>query len=141
MWTCPHCGQQFRKANQQHACNESTLDDFLDGKSEMTTTLFWHFTKTFQKVGKVTVHPTKSMIAFAANKRIAYVIQLGKNFVDVVFPFDQPYEDNLCFRKIAQVPGTQQFNHHLRLMSKADVNKEVQRFMKLAFEGGIKKEE
>ena len=108
------------------------LDDFLNGKSELTLSLFWHFTKTFQKIGKVTVHPTKSMIAFAATKRVAYVIQLGKNFVDVVFPFDKPYEDNLCFRKIAQVPGTQQYNHHLRILSKEDVNKEVQRFMKLA---------
>jgi hypothetical protein len=140
MWTCPNCGQEFRKTNQPHACNESTLDGFLNGKSELTISLFWHFVKTFQKVGSVTVHPTKSMIAFAAGKRIAYVIQLGKNFVDVVFPFDQPYEDNLCFRKIAQVPGTQQFNHHLRIMSKDDVNKEVQHFMKLAYQKGMKNE-
>ena len=76
------------------------------------------------------------MIAFAATKRIAYVIQLGKDFVDVVFPFDQRYEDNLCFRKIAQVPGTQQYNHHLRLLSKDDVNKEVLGFMKLAYDRG-----
>jgi len=134
MWKCPQCGQEFLKNNQQHACNESTLDDFLGGKSEVTRELFWHFARTFQHLGKVTLHPTKSMIAFAATTRIAYVIQLGKNFVDVVFPFDQPYEDNLCFRKIAQVPGTQQFNHHLRIVSKEDVNKEVKQFMKLAIE-------
>ena len=141
MWKCPQCGQEFVKNNQQHACNESTLDDFLRGKSEQTTSLFWHFVKCFQKVGDVTIHPTKSMIAFAATTRIAYVIQLGKNFVDVVFPFDQPYEDNLCFRKIAQVPGTQQFNHHLRIMNKEDVNNEVRQFMKLAYERGMKSEE
>jgi hypothetical protein len=134
MWKCPQCGQEFARNNQQHSCNESTLDDFLRGKSEQTTLLFWHFVKCFQKVGKVTIHPTKSMIAVASTTRIAYVIQLGKNFVDVVFPFDKPYEDNLCFRKIAQVPGTQQFNHHLRIMRREDVNKEVQHFMKLAYE-------
>ena len=138
MWMCPHCGQEFVRNKQQHSCNETSLKDFLQGKSELTTSLFWYFVRTFQKVGKVTVHPTKSMIAFAASKRIAYVIQLGKDFVDVVFPFDQPYEDNLCFRKIAQVPGTQQFNHHLRIMSKEDVNKEVQHFMKLAYQKGLK---
>lgn len=115
---------------------DPTLDDFLNGKSELTLSLFQHFVKTYQKIGKVTVHPAKSMIAFASTKRIAYVIQLGKNFVDVVFPFDKPYEDNLCFRKIAQVPGTQQYNHHLRILSKEDVNKEVQKFMKLAYELG-----
>ncbi len=81
------------------------------------------------------------MIAFAASKRIGYVIHLGKDFVDVVIPFDKPYEDNLCFRKIAQVPGTQQVNHHLRIMTKEDVNKEVRDFMKLAYEWGMKNEE
>ena len=134
MWTCPNCGQEFAKTNQQHSCNETTLLDFLVDKSELTISLFWHFARSFQKIGAVTIHPTKSMIAFASKKRIAYVIQLGKNFVDVVFPFDHRYDDNLCFRKIAQVPGTQQFNHHIRLMSKEDVNKEVLHFMKLAYE-------
>lgn len=76
------------------------------------------------------------MIAFAAKTRIAYVIQLGKNFMDVVFPFDQPYHDNLCFRKIAQVPGQQQFNHHFRMLQAADINQEVKKFMKLAYKLG-----
>jgi hypothetical protein len=75
------------------------------------------------------------MIGFAARTRMAYVIRLGKNFVDIVFPFDQPYPDNLCFHKIAQVPGSRQFNHHLRIFNKEDLNEEVLRFMRLAFEG------
>jgi hypothetical protein len=141
MWTCPNCGQEFVKANQQHSCNETTLEDFLLNKSEHTISLFWHFVRSFQKIGEVSIHPTKSMIAFASEKRIAYVIQLGKNFVDVVFAFDKPYADNLCFRKIAQVPGTQQFNHHLRLMNKDDVNKEVLHFMKLAYKRGVNNEQ
>lgn len=137
MWTCPNCGQKFKHNNQVHSCGGKELADFLNGKSDLTISLFWYFVDSFQKIGAISVHPAKSMIAVAATKRIAYVIQLGKNFVDVVFPFDQPYADNLCFRKIAQVPGTQQFNHHLRIMSKQDINKEVRRFMKLAFEKGM----
>jgi hypothetical protein len=52
--------------------------------------------------------------------------------VDVTFPFDRPYDDNLCFKKIAKVPGQQQYNHHLRILNEEDVNKEVRKFMKLA---------
>ena len=44
------------------------------------------------------------MISFSATKGFAYVIQLGKNFVDVVFPLKQAYTDNLCFSKIKPVP-------------------------------------
>lgn len=133
MWTCPFCKQKFIKTNQVHSCGDKTLDDFLAGKSEYTIELFWHFADNYQKIGKVTIHPTKSMIGFAAKTRMAYVIRLGKNFVDIVFPFDKSYPDNLCFHKIAQVPGSQQYNHHLRLTSADDLNSEVKKFMKLAY--------
>jgi hypothetical protein len=133
MWTCPLCRQNFVNTNQVHSCGDKVLDDFLYKKSDYTVSLFWHFVECYRQIGKVTVHPTKSMIAIASTTRIAYVIQLGKNFIDVVFPFDKAYSDNLCFRKIAQVPGQQQFNHHFRMLHKEDLNKEVKKFMKLAY--------
>jgi hypothetical protein len=90
----------------------------------------------FQQIGEVTVHPAKSMISFAARTRFAYVIQLGKNFVDVVMPFKQQYNDNLCFNKIKQVPGTDDYNHHLRIFSAEDINDEVRMYMRAAVEKG-----
>jgi len=117
---------------------EKMLDDFLRGKSEHTLVLFNHFVKEYQRIGKVTLHPAKTMIGIATSrKRIAYITQLGKNFIHVVFPFEQSYNDNLCFQKIAQVPGDEkQFNHHLRILSKGDINEEVKKFMKLAYASG-----
>jgi len=110
------------------------LQAFLAGKSEHTLMLFHHFINEFKKVGPVTVHPAKTMIGIAnAYKRIVYITQLGKNFVHIVFPFKQRYDDNLCFQKIAQVPGDIQCNHHLRIYSPEDVNEEVLHYMTLAF--------
>ncbi|HET6996172.1 MAG TPA: hypothetical protein VFI06_14365, partial [Chitinophagaceae bacterium] len=71
-----------------------------------------------------------------ARTRMAYVTRVGKGFIDITFPFTKPYPDNLCFHKIAQVPGQQQFNHHFRMMSEEDINEEVLGFMKLAYEEG-----
>jgi hypothetical protein len=118
--------------------SDKTLNDFLQGKSANTLMLFHHFVNQFQQIGDVTLVPAKTMIGVAtARKRIAYITQLGKNFIHIVFPFENPYPDNLCFQKIAQVPGDgRQFNHHLRLFNKEDVNDEVRGFMKLAFETG-----
>ena len=83
-----------------------TIADFLTGKSALTQTLFYHFTDEFMTVGMITLHPAKTMIGIANGaKRVAYITQLGKNFIHVVFPFQQPYPDNLCFTKIAAVPG------------------------------------
>ena len=136
MWMCPLCERKFVNTNQVHSCGDKGLDDFLHGKSEATLELFHHFITTYRKIGKITLAPAKSMIGIVVKTRIAYVIALGKNFVDVVFPFDRPHDDNLCFRKIAQVPGSQQFNHHLRIIRKEDVNEEVRKFMKLAYKAG-----
>jgi len=132
MWTCPICNQKFVKNNQTHSCKDKELSDFLNGKSEHTVGLFWSFIEAYKDIGKITVHPTKSMIAIAATTRVAYITRLGKDFMDVSFPFDQAYNDNLCFMRIAQVPGTNQYNHYFRMMRPEDINKEVKSYMKLA---------
>jgi len=123
---------------QSKSSDAPTIQDFLNGKTLHTVELFNHFVKEYQRIGNITLHPAKTMIGVAtARKRIAWITQFGKNFVHIVFPFEKPYEDNLCFQKIAQVPGdSKQFNHHLRIYSKEDVNEEVKKFMKLALELG-----
>jgi hypothetical protein len=124
----------FSKKHILLAAEEHHLSDFLNGKSEHTLMLFDHFVNSFNAIGKVEVIPLKSMIGLDnGHKRSAYITQLGKNFIHVVFPFKQEYPDNLCFQKIAQVPGQQQFNHHFRMLNIDDVNDEVLGFMQLAY--------
>ncbi|HEY8935161.1 MAG TPA: DUF5655 domain-containing protein [Cyclobacteriaceae bacterium] len=116
---------------------DNAIEDFLNGKSQHTIELYNHFIKQFSGVGKITIHPAKTMIGIATpRKRIVYITQLGKNFIHAVFPFDKSYDDNLCFQKIAKVPGDDQYNHHFRMLEKEDVNAEVIKFMKLAYELG-----
>jgi hypothetical protein len=124
----------MRKSAVKHS---TTIADFLHGKSEHTTALFSHFVAKYRTIGSIEIIPAKTMIGIATpRKRIAYVTQLGKNFIHVVFSFKIPYRENLCFQKIAQVPGDEQYNHHLRILHKEDINTEVMRFMKLAYEQG-----
>jgi hypothetical protein len=119
---------------QYNTDDPQALSTFLTGKTAQTLLLFDHFVNEFEKIGLVTLHPAKSMIGISnGNNRIAWVTQFGKGFLHVVFPLKQPYEDNLCFQKIAQVPGQQQFNHHFRMLQKDDVNEEVREFMKKAW--------
>jgi len=136
MWTCPLCSLEFVNTNQVHCCRDKELSDFLIGKSEHTIALFDHLVNEYLQIGEVKLHPTKSMISFTARIRFAYVIQLGKNFIDVVFPFKQAYDDNLCFNKIKPVPGSDDFNHHFRMYFKEDINDEVRMYMKMAYEKG-----
>lgn len=109
---------------------------FTAGKSEQTLTLLSHFITQYQQLGDIYLYPTKSMLGIGiADKRVAWITQLGKSFVHVVFPFTQPYNDNLCFQKIAPVPGdAHQFNHHFRMLAPEDVNEEVLQFMRLSLQ-------
>ena len=112
---------------------DKTIADFLTGKSSHTVELYHHFIAMFQTIGVVEVSAAKTMIGISnTHKRIAWITQLGKNFIHVVFPFKEPHPGNLCFTKIAQVPGTEQFNHHFRMLYKEDINDEVLHYMKLA---------
>ncbi len=126
-------------ANDVPSSNQKLIDEFLKGKSEITLALFNHFVNEYKKIGDITLAPTKTMISIATPlKRIAWITELGKNFIHVVFPFEKPYPDNLCFQKIAQVPGDDhQFNHHFRMLLKEDLNKEVKEFMKIAYREGL----
>jgi len=113
--------------------SDKELIDFLNEKTEYTRELFRFFMDEYNKIGSIEVMALKSMIAIKGKNQFAYITQFGKNFVHVVFPFNQPFEDNLCFTKIAQVPGTNQYNHHLRIYFKEDINEEVKSFMKKAY--------
>jgi len=114
--------------------NEAHLQTFLTGKSEHTLALFHHFVSEYENLGNIVLHPAKSMIGVGVpERRIAWITQLGKNFIHVVFPFKERYADNLVFTKIAQVPGQQQFNHHFRMLQTYDVNEELLGFMLMAY--------
>ncbi|TCC94055.1 hypothetical protein EZ428_04575 [Pedobacter frigiditerrae] len=106
------------------------------GKSDNSLVLFDHFILKFEEIGPIKLYATKSMIVIAADIRFAYIINLGKSFVDVVLPFRELHEENLCFRKMVLVPGSNDYNHHLRIMHKEDINDEVFEFMKKAYANG-----
>ncbi|QNK63682.1 hypothetical protein H7F33_04055 [Pedobacter sp. PAMC26386] len=116
---------------------DQLLKEFLLKKSAQSIALFEDLNATFQQIGKIHVHSTKTMIAFSARINFAYIIQMGKDFIDVVFPFKEVYEDNLCFRKIKPVPGSNDYNHHIRIYAKKDLNEEVRSYMKKAYENGL----
>jgi len=114
---------------------DKTIADHLAGKPAYTIELYKHFIAMFETVGAIEVSAAKTMIGISnLHKRITWITQFGKNFIHVVFPFSKPHPGNLCFTKIVQVPGTEQCNHHFRMLYKEDVNDEVMRFMQMAYD-------
>lgn len=122
--------------NQKPFHIDRSVNSFLSGKSETSVFLFEHLMNSFESIGSIHLHATKSMIVISADSGFAYVIAMGKNFIDVVLPFKELFEDNLCFKKIARVPGTNDYNHHLRIMLPEDLNEEVLNYLKKAYANG-----
>ena len=139
MWICPQCRKSFVRDNQSHSCNDKTLADHLKGKSELTVNLYDHFIRELSALGDIQVRPTKVAIALSVDVRFGYIHRLGKNYVDIVLCFDRAYDDNLCFYKIANVPGSTQHNHYFRMMSEEDINEEVLEYMKMGIAAGSRK--
>jgi hypothetical protein len=104
-------------------------------KSERALMLYDHFIAELKKIGPVNIYPHKTMIGIVnTHKRVAYITQAGKNFIHVVFPFKQRYDNNFCFQRIQVVPGRHTIYHHFRMEQKEDVNDEVQQFMRIAYD-------
>jgi hypothetical protein len=112
------------------------LCKFLEGKQPHALMLFHYFIAEFEKIGAITVHAGKTMTGITNTRvKIAYVSQLGRDFIHVVFTFRQPHYDNLCFQKIVPWPGDDvRFTHHFRMLFKEDLNDEVCDFMRLAYD-------
>lgn len=110
------------------------LSEFLSSKSAHSVALFGELVLAFEELGATDFHAAKTMVCFKRRRNFAYVIQFGKGFIDLLLPFKEPFEDNLCFRKISALPGDGQYNHHVRILAKEDINEEVRFYMKKAFD-------
>ena len=123
----------MKQAKKTSEAASPRIEDHLNGKSQATLDLYQCLIAELATIGLVEAHAAKSMICLSAGRNFAYAIQLGRDFIDVVIPFKVAHHDNMCFRKINPVPGSDEFNHHLRIYSKEDFNDEVKAYLKKAY--------
>lgn len=138
MWTCPDCNHKFFNTNQSHSCGSFTVADFLKGKSETAIDLFNYFISEYKKFGEFDIHPVKTRVALLTKMRFCSINKIGKDYIDIHLVFTQPYTDNLCFYKIDNLVN-RFFVHHLKIYNKSEINKEVRKYMVLAYEIGNRK--
>jgi hypothetical protein len=138
MWTCPRCGHKFFNTNQSHSCGSYTVADFLEGKTKDAVELFNYFLAQYRKIGPFELHPVKTRVALLTQMRFCSVNKIGADFIDVHFVLTEAYTKNSCCYKIDDLAG-RFFIHHLRIRRKSDINREVRKYMKLAYAVGARK--
>ena len=138
MWTCPKCHHKFVNKNQSHSCGHYSVADFLEGKSKQAIGLFDHFLAEYRKIGRFDLHPVKTRVALLTQMRFCAINKMGEDFLDVHFVLTEPHTESSLFRRIENL-GNRFYIHHLRICRKSDINAEVRKFMKLAFDIGNRK--
>jgi hypothetical protein len=135
MWTCPKCKHHFYNKNQAHSCGNYTIADFLQGKNKKAIDLFNYFLSVYKKMGEFEIHPVKTRVALLTKMRFCSINGIGDDYINVHFVFTKSYDENACFYKIENL-SNRFFLHHFKIYAKSDINRELRKYMKLAYEIG-----
>ncbi len=135
MWTCPKCQHQFYNTNQAHSCGHYTTEDFLAGKTKLATDLFHYFLAEYKKIGAFAVHPVKTRVALLTKMRFCSINKIGADYIGVHFVLTTAYNEAGCFYKIDNL-ANRFFVHHARIYAKPDIDAELKKYMRLAYDTG-----
>lgn len=130
MWICPDCKQKFRNSNQSHSCGQGSVEQFLEGKSDISVLLYNHFIGIYKMIGKFEFHPAKTRIALVSRIRFAAINRLGKDFLDGHLVISKDFTESKCFYRIDHFGSS--YVHNFRLFKKDDVSDELISYMRLA---------
>ncbi len=136
LWKCPKCKRHFANRNQSHFCGRYDLEHHFDGKPNELRAIYEAVLKAIRRCGPVTVLPEKTRLAFQVRMSFAQLTTRSKwvdGHVVLARRFEQPR-----FRKIETI-SPRNHVHHFRLMSAAEVDEEVERWLKEAYAVGEQK--
>jgi len=129
----PPVQTQIRQQEQSHFCGNHELEHHFEGKAEEVRDIYETFLKAIKRCGPVTVLPEKTRIAFQVRMSFAQLTTRSKwvdGHVVLARRFEQPR-----FRKIETI-SPRNHVHHFRLMSAAEVDEEVEGWLKEAYAVG-----
>lgn len=133
MWTCPACGRSFANRNQAHACQTTTVDDYLSGKTEHAISIYETVVTALNEAGEFRIHPQKTRIAFISRMSFAGV-SLAREWADLSFILPEPLDDARV-RKL-ELYGPTSWGHSIRLGASVDVDEDVRRWLGEALRRG-----
>jgi hypothetical protein len=136
LWQCPQCKRKFANRNQSHFCGNYDLQSHFEGKPREVRAIYDAVLKAIRRCGPVTVLPEKTRIAFQVRMSFAQLTTRSKwvdGHVVLARRFEQPR-----FRKI-ETFSPRNHVHYFRLTSAAEVDEEVESWLKEAYAVGDQK--
>lgn len=134
-WRCPQCGRRFRQRTREHSCDVRSLASHLDRASPPVKELATVVLDTLADIGPHAVVPVKTMIVVRAASNFAGLV-MRRNSVDVAF-FLPRMLNSTRIHKIEKV-GPSKYAHHTRLTSIGDVDAQLIKWLREAYEVGAR---
>lgn len=116
-----------------------TLDEYFAAADPLSRELFEAVRELVEPLGEVEVRPTKSQVAFARRLAFAWTWMPAqylrrRPLAPLVLTLDLPRrEDSPRFKQVVE-PTPGRFTHHLELYSTKDLDDEVLRWIREAWE-------
>ncbi len=136
LWTCPRCGRMFANRNQSHSCGHHTVKQHLKGKSAHVRSLYEAFAALVEECGPVSIVAEKTRIGFQV-RMIFAAVSLRTDGLDAHVVLSRRLE-NPRFTRIELI-SPRSHVHHFRILSLEQLDDEVARWLKEAYQVGEQK--
>ena len=133
LWRCQTCGRRFASRNQQHSCGLQSLEKHFEGRSTEVRDIFNAFLMELRSLGRVTVLPEKTRIAFQTRMSFAQ-LTIRRNWITGHLVLAR----RIMSPKFIRVETISPRNHvhHFRLETLRDLGSELRMYMAEAYRVG-----
>ncbi len=118
-WICETCGRKFKNTNQWHSCEQSTIEQHINGKPEFLVEIFHKLLDVVSEFGDIELLPLKTTIQ-VQRKSTFLSIYLKKNKVHLEFQTKDEKKLS-CITKSIRISKNRVF-HHLDIRDISEIN-------------------
>ena len=136
LWRCPKCGERFITKNMWHSCGKYTLEALFARSGPHVVQLFNKFAEMISASGPVTMIPQKTRVVFQVRVRFGGCYP-RKSHLLCSLALPRVDDDPRFFKVEKYAPHF--IGHSFRVYSEADLDADVQRWMREAYEVGEQK--
>ena len=130
MEICPKCERPIASLKSWHYCAKVDMDSLFERKEDIVLQLFDRLAEVVGSWPGVAFSATKACIVFVTDKTFL-VVKPMKKALDMHFSLKEAHEDDVVY-KCGKYGG--KWVHYIRLHEEGDLNRDVLRLLKLAYE-------
>ena len=136
LWRCPKCGERFITKNMWHSCGKYTLEALFARSEPQVFRIFNKFAEMVRSCGPVTMIPQNTRVVFQVRVRFGGCYP-RKSHLQCSLALPRVDDDPRFFKIEKYAPHF--IGHSFRVYSEADLDADVQRWMREAYEVGEQK--